>query len=163
MSLNTDREAPNQEDFIEQFVLFIHPDDVNSQQAISIVDNNRLPSIKIQNICTIPQKFLPQFVNGVPTLVDTKEKTVLKGTQCLQQLNVLAQDTINGASSDLGKGRPLSTLDSTLRFKTKEQTQNESKLTQCKSVAEFEKMREAMLTKKPNVNDERDQIVPIVV
>jgi len=165
MSLNTNREGPSQEEFMERFILFIHPNDKSSLRAITIVDNNQLKNIKLQNICTIPKKFLPDFVTGVPILADTEQQEVLKGTQCLQKLDLLAQNTIGGVSAGVGNGLIKSALDTTLRFKTNEQKQNESKLNQCKSVSEFEKMRNSML-QKPQIDARaagHDQLIPTVV
>ena len=42
--------------------------------------------VKISNICTIPARFLPSFVDGVPILVNTKQKQLYKGTDCLTKI-----------------------------------------------------------------------------
>lgn len=75
------------DDFEEEFLLFVHPRDKNSQRSVRLLQQGSFADqVKINNICHIPAKFLPEFVDGVPILADMRERTLYKGSNCLSEI-----------------------------------------------------------------------------
>ena len=71
----------------KNYVLFVHAKCKGSQEAISMLNGSGLhSSIEVQNVAQIPATMLPQYVTGVPTVVDLRAREGHRGTACVQFL-----------------------------------------------------------------------------
>lgn len=71
-----------------EYILYIVPDEANSEQALRMIDSNIEDDVWVQDIRNLNTP-LPQWLNGVPTLVCKSTKCVAKGTECIEQLKEL--------------------------------------------------------------------------
>ena len=71
-----------------EYILYIVPGEVNSEQALSMIDDNIEDDVWVQDIRNLHTP-LPRWLNGVPTLVRKSTKCVAKGTECIARLKEL--------------------------------------------------------------------------
>ena len=71
----------------KDIVLFVHAKCKGSQEAVALLNGSSLSaSVEIQNIANVPSRMLPEYVTGVPVVVDLKQRSVYKGTECVNFL-----------------------------------------------------------------------------
>lgn len=86
-----------------EYILYTVPGETNSEQAMGIIATNIRDDVWIQDIRQLNTP-LPQWLNGVPTLIHKQSKRVMKGTECIAQLRELRDTTpssFGGFSSNL--------------------------------------------------------------
>lgn len=77
---------------LREYILYAVPGETNSEQAMSILATNIQDDVWVQDIRELSTP-LPQWLNGVPTLVHKPSKRVMKGTECIAQLQQLRNTT----------------------------------------------------------------------
>lgn len=71
-------------------LLYILPNDKNCRLPLQLAAS--VHSILIQNVAEFQPGQRPEWLNGVPTVVDIKNKVAYKGTEALQLLHYLHQE-----------------------------------------------------------------------
>ena len=85
----------------KNFVLFVHSKCKGSREAVKMLnDSGSQFDFEVQNVANIPSKMLPDFVTGVPMVVDLRQKEVYKGTGCLQFMKKKLDDGLKHYSSE---------------------------------------------------------------
>ena len=89
----------------KNYVLFVHAKCKGSQEAISMLNGSGLhSSIEVQNVAQIPATMLPQYVTGVPTVVDLRAREVHRGTACVQFLEKKIKEDIPAYGGGMASG-----------------------------------------------------------
>ena len=91
----------------KNYVLFVHAKCKGSQEAISMLNGSGLnASIEVQNVAQIPARMLPEYVTGVPTVVDLRAREVHRGSACVNFIQQKIKEDIpaygGGAASGYG-------------------------------------------------------------
>ena len=71
----------------KDLVLFVHAKCKGSQEAVALLNGSSLnASVEVQNIANVPARMLPEYVTGVPVIVDLKQRSVYRGSECVNFL-----------------------------------------------------------------------------
>lgn len=76
------------------WVLYVRPDEINSDNAQSLVHPEM--KIKIQDPALLTADMFPRWLDGTPILGDIKTGKIYKGTKCLGKLWSLGQACMSG-------------------------------------------------------------------
>ena len=88
------------------YVLFVHERCPGSREAMDILNGSPLRnSVEVQNVATVPARMLPEYVDGVPTVVDLRAREVHKGQMCIEFMRQKIDDELPSyVSADVGYG-----------------------------------------------------------
>ena len=68
----------------KDYVLFVHSKCKGSRQALELLNKSGVDNeFEVQNVANIPARMLPEYVTGVPVVVDLRAREVHKGTGCI--------------------------------------------------------------------------------
>lgn len=84
----------------KDYVLFVHGRCPGSKEALQLLNESGMEhAFEVQNVATVPAKMLPTYVTGVPTVVDLRERTVHKGSGCIEFVRQRVGDSIPSYST----------------------------------------------------------------
>ena len=89
--------VPENSSDYKSHVLYVVPEETNSQKALQLLSQHQAvqEDVWVQDV-RILQPPLPEWLNGVPTIISRKHGEPYRGTACLQYLQHLQQSTPNG-------------------------------------------------------------------
>lgn len=141
----------------KNYVLFVHAKCKGSQEAISMLNGSGLnASIEVQNVAQIPARMLPEYVTGVPTVVDLRAREVHRGSACVNFIQQKIKEDIpaygGGAASGYGSFEDggacsggFASVDMSQQLGGTSFEEENSTL----DVTKYQQMRNQMLSKKP--------------
>ena len=72
----------------KKFVLYVHPNCEGCKKAVPLLQDSRLKNdVDVQDIRYIPEKMMPNFLVGTPTLVNATTKQIFQGTNVLKMFS----------------------------------------------------------------------------
>ena len=93
----------------KDYVLFVHEKCSGSKESMTLLGASAVSNkFDIQNIATIPARMLPEYVTGVPTVVDLKAKNVYRGSRCVE---FIREKSKQGFSSFANSGGTFASVD----------------------------------------------------
>lgn len=92
-------------------ILYIAPNNPGSKIALELAPKGN--EIQIKNVTEMQKSEIPNWLNGVPTLFDVREKRIFKGTHALNELKTLNGSQLSGISNNKGIGYDFKTFETT--------------------------------------------------